>query len=212
MVLQKTPALPLTARSWGPPMWRTIHAVAYSSPPIEAFRAFMHALASVVPCDACRRDLAEVLKTGADNDGDAAVVPIERLTNADDLLEWTVRLHARISPERNQGPRWTRDMAAASLLSTADKDPKADSDQSPSTAENVVRKATMMIGPNALGLGLAVGIMIAAVALGFLAAFAYAVFALMGHLRSRTSFLIGSRDSTGSAYHSWVNHGIIKPV
>ena len=160
-------AQPLPKEAWGPPMWRTLHAIAYSSPPPGEFVAFVRGLASVIPCKSCKAEFVRLLNDG---DADAGVVPLDdERFRTQDLLEWTVKLHGRISPPPPGSPVWTREMTVASLFRLT---------RDSNDADDTERKK-MLIGPNALAMGLAVGIMVAIVAAGILGLIAYAVYVFL---------------------------------
>lgn len=161
MIMNDTVRQP--AESWGPPMWRTIHSVAYASPPVERFRAFLRGLSGVLPCAKCAHEFARILDEG---DPGAGIAPIDALRDDDDLLEWTVRVHAKISPSPTT--TWTREMAAASLTTPS-------SAQTAQALPDPTKRPATMIGPNALALGLALGFLIAAVAIGALYAIGTAI-------------------------------------
>jgi hypothetical protein len=148
---------------WGGAYWRSIHATALGfaerpkelrgSPAVRAaYRAWFAALASVLPCDTCRDQLAShLVHDGLLAELDAA------LDNHDDpyaLFEWTVRLHNRVA--RGQG-----------------KPP--DDDRTVERALEEFNRGGGPPGPNAVSIGahgiaLAVGILVAllVVAMGYL--------------------------------------------
>ena len=148
-------------------MWRTLHSIAYSSPPTDEFIAFIRGLAGVIPCKSCKTEFVRLLDDG---DADAGVVPLDdERFRTQDLLEWTVKLHGRISPSPPGSPVWTREMTVASLFRLTRDSNDATDDE----------RKKMLIGPNALAMGLAVGIMVAIVAAGILGLTAYAVYVFL---------------------------------
>jgi hypothetical protein len=157
-------------------MWRTIHAIALSSEgkPLKSseFKAFMLALSRVMPCDTCAAELADLLLSG---DPSADLRPLDEL-EGDTSFAWTVALHNRIN--RNSGAsEWTREKALDALVTT---DSASDSQPHNPLFQNQLHH---LIGPNALALGLAVGILVAAVIAGLFGLAASLMYMLLKRVR-----------------------------
>ena len=165
---------------WGPPMWRTIHAIALSSEgkPLKSseFKAFMLALSRVVPCDTCAAEFSDLLLSG---DPSADLRPLDEL-EVDASFAWTVALHNRIN--RNTGadasePPWTRERALGALVT------ENSASNSPPQNPLLQNQLHHLIGPNALALGLAVGILVAAVIAGLFGVAASLMYMLLKRVR-----------------------------
>ena len=50
---------------WGPPIWKTIHILASTLKPENAaeFKKFLEALTHLLPCEKCKHNLKEKLKS-----------------------------------------------------------------------------------------------------------------------------------------------------
>ena len=155
---------------WGPAMWRTVHtlALAYEPAKAERYRAFFVALVGVIPCDACVKSFVRLLlpdgaplvderdeMRGVDDPEDLDAALLLRRT-PDAFFAWTVALHNRVSADVAASRRpphaataWTPERARAELTKQ-----KSESSSAPPS----------LIGPNALAMCFAVGLLAAMVA------------------------------------------------
>lgn len=78
---------------WGPATWKTIHmiAAAYTPRDAQTFTRFVYALQALLPCDICRRHLAENLK----------LLP-PRTKSQEDAFAWSVELHNTVNTQLNK--------------------------------------------------------------------------------------------------------------
>lgn len=147
-------------------MWRTIHAVALAtaSPDgAEKFRRFIEATAAVIPCKTCADEFARLIGSG---DKEAGLAP---LAEAGDAFEWTIALHDRVNASSSSRTgrkkvEWTRDKAIEALIGGGGGGGGGD---------DGTKGRHHMVSPTTLSFGLAVGILMAAVAAGLVALLVY---------------------------------------
>lgn len=82
---------------WGPCAWGLIHyvALAYPKRPTrrhrEQYRAFVHSLQHVLPCEKCRLNMTRHLQCGT--------LDVALASGKDAFFDWTVRLHNAVNKE-----------------------------------------------------------------------------------------------------------------
>lgn len=79
---------------WGPSEWTALHAkaAAYKPEKAAAFKAYVHALAELLPCEECGKHFAENLKK----------YPVENyLRNNHDLFYWSYIIHDSVNQQHN---------------------------------------------------------------------------------------------------------------
>lgn len=88
----------LITKIWGPPMWESIHSIAFGYPvePTEEhkinYKNFFINLKNVLPCRYCRESYEEFIKT----DPDARLMDTV-FESRDTLTEWVYKLHQRVN-------------------------------------------------------------------------------------------------------------------
>lgn len=88
----------LITKIWGPPMWESIHCIAFGYPvePTEQnkidYKNFFINLKNVLPCRYCRESYEDFIK----NDQDAKLTT-EAFKSRDTLTEWIYKLHNRVN-------------------------------------------------------------------------------------------------------------------
>jgi uncharacterized protein (DUF2236 family) len=98
---------------WGPPFWRAIHYAALGSPERptpedrRAFAAWLSALPTVLPCQACADHFSELLRREPPTD--------ERMSSVDALFRYTVDLHNHVNARLGK-PQLTVQQAHTALV------------------------------------------------------------------------------------------------
>ena len=146
-------------RVWGPSAWRTIHsfALAYDGggggegddKKAAQMRRFLESMAVVLPCAECSAEFGLLLK---ELDGSLGEALASR-----GLFAWTVKLHDRVS-ERVRDKKKKGGEKNAEVVMEATSEEKALADLMVPAPHDA---PPSLVGPNALALALAVGILVA---------------------------------------------------
>lgn len=87
----------MKTQTWGPPMWKTLHAVSFGYPENpgpsckNAYKDFFASLKSVLPCSPCRRHYARMISTPT------CKLSNKIFRNRNTLTRWLVRLHNTVN-------------------------------------------------------------------------------------------------------------------
>ena len=77
---------------WGPQLWSVLHSITFNYPiepsieEINRYRAFLHSLKNVIPCDTCSFELIDYINSYP-----------PRLGSKQDFINWMIELHNHVN-------------------------------------------------------------------------------------------------------------------